>query len=729
MTLVSACSQHVVGVPVQNQRPNISLSAAPAESTEATYAVRLRWTALDPDGQVTSFRYAIDPPLFGDTTWTTTTRFEATIRFPSTEPPDPLPPAGQRVTARDQHAFVLCAIDDQGLRSEPIVRAFTSRTFVPWSVISSPRPTQIAISTLPRVTIRWDGFDPDGITAQPVSYRYRLIPSTLVNPDYPEAVSAGGVQAYFGAEAVNGFVGWDSTTADVREVTYERLDAERYYLFAVSARDDAGADETRFMTSSNVVFFKPTLNRTGPRLTVFNSFFRRTLTGGVSTDPSRILPLEIPAGMATTFFWFGEPGTGATMGGYRWALDLPDGNIADETPRENDQDVTRWSRWSLDETSITVGPFAGTPGQVEVHRLYVMGRDDIGFATLFTVELRVIAGEFDRPLLVVDDRYGALGGPVGAFPTEAEEDSFLFAVGGFPDRYTGGTSVPGAFAGLDYDTLDYRTRVATPGSGTGLPLALLGRYRIVAWYTDNTSAGVSSGTNPPPTALRMINRAGTLNTLAGYLEQGGKVFLFGEGVTVALAGGYWDQFSRFAPSVPYTGNNVLRAGSFLYDYVHMRSTLTTTSLAGLRFQSAIPYLPEFAGPASNADRSHDPRIGPGAARSAVRWAGLPRLTLGSYRGANPDPRLRYLNQTWHIPMAMRVVENGESVTDTLYLYQAENFDPGTAVNVPDGKPNAIHWHGASHGPLVWLGFPLYYFHVDEARAMVHKTIEVLERGE
>jgi hypothetical protein len=729
LVLLAGCGRHAVGVPVANQRPEVSLSGAPAPSTETTYAVRMRWTALDPDGEIASFRYAIDPPLEGDTTWTTTTLREATLRFPSTEPPDPLPPPGQRVTARDQHAFVLCAVDNEGLRSELVVRAFTSRTFVPWSTIFSPRPTSVYTSTLPRVTIRWNGADPDGIDGQPVSYRYRLIPAALVNPEYPDVVPAGGVQEYFGREAVAGFAGWDSTDAGHREVSYERLDADRTYLFAVSARDDAGADETRFMTASNVLFFKPTLNRNGPRMTVFSSFFRRTLTGGVSTDASRIIPVEVPSGSPLTFFWFGEPGSGTAMGGYRWALDIPDGNIADESPRENDQDFRHWSRWSLDETSVTLGPFPGTPGQVETHRLYVMGRDDVGFASLFTLELRVIAPVFDRPLLVIDDRYGTLGGPLGAFPTEAEEDTFHFAVGGVPDRYTGGTSVPGVFAGLDFDTLDYRTRSTTPGMGTGMPLSVLGRYRTVAWFTDNTSATAGSGTtvNPPPVALRLINMSGTLNTLAGYLRQGGRVLLFGEGTTVAIAGGYWRQFSNFPPQIPYTGNNVLRAGSFLYDYVHFRSSLSTTSLAGLRLQGAIPYLPEFRGPATTTDRSHDPRIGPGAERIAARWAGLPRLTMAAWRGANADPARRFVNLTWHVASPLRVIENGESVTDTLYLLQAETFDPApTAV---DGRPNAIHWHGAGHGPVVWLGFPLYYFEVSQARALVHKAIEVLERGE
>ena len=728
LAAAAGCAKHAADVLVENQRPEVSLSGAPGPLSEATYAVRLRWTALDPDGQVASFLYTVDPPLDADTTWSSTTLRELTLTFPSTEPPDPLPPPGQRVFARDQHAFVLVAVDNQGLRSAPVVRAFTSRTVVPFTTIASPRPTVVPASTLPAVTIRWSGADPDGATGKPIRYRYRLIPASLVNPDYPEVVPEGGVQEYFGREAVEGYAGWDSTSADTTQVFYERLDVGRTYLFAVSAEDDAGSFESRFMLQSNVLFFKPTLDRLGPRMTVFNSYFRHTLSGGVSTSPSRIIPLEVPAGSPVTFSWFGEPGTGTLMGGYRWALDLPNRNIADETPRADDNDTQHWSNWSIDETSATVGPLPGIPGQVDVHYFYVMGRDELGAASLFTVELRVVAPTFEKKLLVIDDRYGALGGPLGAFPTEAEEDTFHFAVGGVPDRYTGGTSRPGVFAGLDYDTLDYRSWSHTPGNGTGMPLSVLGRYQVVAWYTDNVSASAGTGStgNPPPIALRLVNLPGTLNTLAAYLRQGGKLLLFGDGGLPAIANAYYSGFSRFPSPIPYSGSNVLRAGSFLYDFLHFRgTTLTTTTLVGQRLASAIPYLPEFAGPATPADRTHDPRIGPGAVRTAERWSGLPRLTTYAWRGSNADPSRRFVNQTWAVASPLRALENNASVVDTLYLFQAEMLDLGTTT-ITDGKPNAIHYHGGAHGSVVWLGFPLYYFEVDQARTVVHKAVDVLE---
>lgn len=725
--LLAGCGRHVAGVPVENQRPIVSLSGGPAPLSDVLYTVRLRWTGLDPDGEIVAYQYAVDPPADADTTWTTLRTHEATLVFPSTDPPDPLPPSNQRVTARDQHAFVLRARDNEGLLSEPVIRSFTSRTIVPNSTIFRPRPTVVPVATLPSVTIEWTGLDLDGPPGQkPLGYHYKLVPAYVVHPSDPTYVPASRVQEYFGAEALAGFPGWGTTGPDTTRVTYEGLDLGRTYVFVVSAWDEAGAAESRFLPSSNALQFKPTLNSNGPRMTVFNTFFRQTLPGGVSLEPNRIIPLEIPSDRAVTFQWFGTPATGAQMAGYRWVLDVEGGLISNETPRVDDQDVHHWSAWSLEETAATIGPFTGTPGEANVHFFYVMGRDNVGFPSLFTIELRVIAPDRQRDLLVVDDRYGPYNPMSGPFPTEAEEDTFHFAVGGVPDLLTGGISQPGTFAGLDFDTLDYRNRPVA--AGPGVPLSVLARYRAVAWYTDAYSGAVGSGssTNPPPIALRYINTPEHMNTLALWLEQGGKLLLFGEGAPIAIATGYWSGFSRLPPTFPYTGSNVLRPGSFLHDFVHLRSTLNYASLTGQRLRGAIPNLPEFRGAASTADRTHDPRIGPGAERTAARWSGLPRLSLAAYRGAAVDPGQRWIAQTWNIGAPMQGIEGAgagaSAVVDTLYLFQSELYDPTNQGT--DGKPNAIHYHGSQHGEVVWLGFPLYYFEPDQARTLVRRVMSV-----
>src|SRR6185295_1968900 len=94
----------------------------------------------------------------------------------------------------------------------------------------------------------------------------------------------------------------------------------------------------------------------------------------------------------------------------------------------------------------------------------------------------------------------------------------------------------------------------------GIPLSTIGRYRVVAWYTNNTSASGSENTpylgNNPSTALRYMNADGHINILSLYLRQGGKLFLFGDGTVPAIGNGFWTRVGGqfFIPFLPYNSN-------------------------------------------------------------------------------------------------------------------------------------------------------------------------------
>lgn len=726
----SGCGKAQVTLPVTNLRPEVSLSAAPSPGDDVSYSVRLRWTGLDQDGQIEYFMYTVNPPAGGDTSWTHISAYEITLTFPATTPPGLLPPPGQNVIARDQQTFVLKAVDNEGASSMPVFRSFTARTVVPFTIIQVPRPSPVPAATLASVRVRWEGHDSDGPGDRPVRYYYRLVPAHEIHPGPPEEISAGLVQQFFEAGVIEGYAGWDSVGSDTTEVEYEGLEVGRTYFFAVSAIDEAGARESRFLMSSNVSQFRPTTNTLGPRITVFNSFFQHTMTGGISLSPSRIVPVEVPAGAGIAFNWSALAGQGSFITGYRWSLDLEGQDITNETQRTDDSDVRHWSAWSLNETSTLIGPFAGSPDSVETHFLYIEARDNLGFVSLFTLAIRVIVPAFDRPLLLVDDMYGGLSGRAGPYPTEAEQDTFYCAIGGFPDRLAGGTSRPGAFAGFELDTLDYRTY--TVYSRGVVPLSVLSRYRVVAWYSDfNSSSGGSDFSLLPTTCLRLMNVENQQNTLAIYLAQGGKALLFGEGATRAIASGFSSRFTRATPNAPYTTQDVLRPGCFLYDFVHLRSELNTAGTVSVQFtrpfqlRGAIPYLPEFAGTASQTDRTQDPRIGTGSTRTALTWTGLPRLTLTNYRGAPSNPEDRSINLTWYIsrPLQEPELAGQAPVLDTLYLCQARDFDLSGFGS--DGRPNGIHYYGPGHGEVVWLGFPLHYFELDQVRQLVRTALNVL----
>jgi hypothetical protein len=334
---------------------------------------------------------------------------------------------------------------------------------------------------------------------------------------------------------------------------------------------------------------------------------------------------------------------------------------------------------------------------------------------------------------------------VNPYPMEAEQDSFYYAYGGFPDslRLLAGTpgafSTRGSFADFDYDTLDYRSYPQE-----GIAVADLFRYQVIAAYTDANSAvnsGAKFGSNRPSTWLRLINSVNRENTLALYSKLGGKLWLFGDGTTTAIANGYYSRISGNVPHYPYESgddvrNDILRPGNFLYDFCHLRSELNqagngTLATANIPLHGCLPYLPQYAlaaGQPPPPDRSLDPRVGPSAQRTLAQgWGGLPRLTLAAYRTAPADPSLRSVAKTNVITQPLFVTEGTgaalQSVADTLYLCQALQYDPND-VNVPasDGLPNAIDYHGSEHGEVVWFGFPLYVFEPDQARQCAHTVL-------
>ena len=750
--VLSGCGHKATGTLVPNERPNIKITDSPISGTETFYSVRINWAASDADGQVTRYIYATDPPVQGDTVWTETNSSEVTVFFRSPNPNDPLPPLGSVIISRGYHTFVVKAIDNEGTPSAPDTRSFTSRTTAPSTIIDTPRPThQQPISTTPSVTISWVGTDPDGVLSQkPIKYKFKIVSATDINPGNPTGITAQQIQDYFGKDADNFFAAWDSVSGDTTQVFYEGLTPQTVYFFAIVAFDEAGAFEPRFNLDSNVLQFRPTLEKLGPDITVFNEFFSKTQsTGGVSLAPSRIYPFEFPADSPIKLNWSATADVGARVTGYRWAVDIEGQDIGNETPRTDDSDVHHWSTWSINEVSATIGPFTGSVDSTITHFFYLEARDNLGFVSLFTIRLRIVKPRFDRDLLVIDDMYGTPTERIVSnntfnykvpYPMEAEQDSFYYAVGGYPDsiairgvptdpnRPT--TSQPGVFSSFAYDTLDYRFY-----ANETILLEDLARYKVVAWYTDNPSASRTGSkfSTTPGTALRRINSVSQLNTLAVYLKQQGHAFLFGDGTTTAIANGYWSRFGGGAARIPYTSGetnaDILKLGNFLYDFPHLRSQLITGGLASQptltqnqQLKACIPYLPQFAGPATQTDRTHDPRIGPSAERNVPLWGDLPRLTIAGYRSANVNPDNRSVNLTWCINQPLFVTEgtgaNFQSTLDTLYLFQAKTLDLNH-VQVPpsDGFPNAVYYHGADNGSLVWMGFPLYFFELDQARTV------------
>jgi hypothetical protein len=332
---------------------------------------------------------------------------------------------------------------------------------------------------------------------------------------------------------------------------------------------------------------------------------------------------------------------------------------------------------------------------------------------------------------------------------EAEADSFYYAVGGMADSIGilwGGNpnaeSTRGMFADFAFDTLDYYNGYPNEG----ILLSDLARYKVVAWYSDRNSGNLNAakfGSPNPMTAMRFINSVNQLNTLAVYLRQNGKAWLFGEGVTQAIANGFVSKIPGANAQVPFTTgedvqDDILQLGNFLYDFIHLRSEVSTagtsnvTSTFRQQMHSAIPYLPSFrcTSPPPTQGRTCDPRIGPTAERNVADWGGLPLLVVGGYRDQAPVANDRRYWPTYVVTQPLFVTEavGGQAVPvlDTLFINGALFYDANrTRIPPSDGFPNALHYRGSDHGELVWFGFPMHFFPQDDARTTARIVLENL----
>ena len=400
------CSKTLKNTILPNQRPTMRLTYAPVDTTQAEfYTYKMNWVGFDADGRVTRFEYAIDPPSDAglDTEWVATTNNEQTFNFTASIPGDPTVP---QPLARDFHVFVIRALDNRGLYSAPIARAFYSFGVAPVVRIDEPAPSSlISPSVTPAVRIDWTGYDyidPNGyVFEKPLYYKYRIFKSDsdprwtfwLSHPDSMRTTFAPN------------FAGWDSTGPDSAFVQYTNLIPNSEYLFVVVAFGRSGAYSPVWNLNTNMLKMAVGFaGQLGPVITLYNSFFSYTYASGgfpSPLDPSWAVQLQVPSGEPLTFNWTAQPPAGSMMRRYRWVMDLV--NLDDETERTSQDDWYHWSAWSLTATA-TVGPFTGAGGDTgEVHNFYVEAEDINGLVSLGWIQFRVFKPTWERNLMIVND--------------------------------------------------------------------------------------------------------------------------------------------------------------------------------------------------------------------------------------------------------------------------------------------------------------------------------------
>jgi hypothetical protein len=615
----AGCSKQLQHTTLQNQMPTVTLTWAPIDTkSKVFYIYKMNWVGYDPDGRVAYFQYLVDPPTAeGVDIWAgakRTEKNEEQITFQSTKPEDGFQDQAVPRT-EDPHVFMIRAVDNLGKASEPVARAFYSFGVAPTVQILNPTPQKLLVPKVtPAVRVSWTGkdfTDQNGISFEKPLFQGK---GYRDDPDYKKYGYKYHIYKRFNPgvhwddwlqdpdslrrEVAPDFVGWDSIGPETPEVQFTNLTTGSDYLFVVVAFSRSGAYSPIFALqglNANMLRMRVELAGVfGPTITLFNSFFQYSYkTGGYLLDPSRAILLQVPAGAPLRFNWFAVPDPGSIMRRYRWVLDLV--ALDDETPRTNQNDWYHWSPWGGPEfTSATIGPFVGSEGDTgEIHNFYLEAEDINGLVSLGWVQFRVYRPTFDRDILVVNDtrfqvdeiaetqppgRTDSLRAPYGVWPSRAELDTFLFAVGGKPWRMKTGSrlSRAGIFSGYSFDTLGTRYGQTIPT----IALGLLGHYQYVVWMADKAAGydlAPNSQTLPMPTLLYMSDRD-RQNTLATWVSQGGKLW--------ALGGGFATATNKLWNSTRNDDNQIrtysslstppdLTAGRFMYDLVHWRSEFRT----------------------------------------------------------------------------------------------------------------------------------------------------------
>jgi len=690
-----------VGLLPLNQRPEIELTQVPAATTEPYfYAYEIRWAGFDADGVVDHYLYCVDPPTAAgaDTPWVATTANRQTFLFRS----DQVDSAAAR-TGHAYHTFVIKAVDNGGLASAPAHRSFNSYTITPSVEILSPIPNHLFTPTFgPSFRITWTGDDPDGRTSRrPLRYKWKVFEdggeidllSVLLEPDTLRRRYAPA------------FAGWDSVGGDTTELNLRDL-TPGSKLAVLVAFDEAGAFSPVFSLDDNMLLFNVSYsNALGPLLTISNEFlWYRYERPMYSIDPTTFIVAEFPADAPINFRWSGSTHGGTFVAGYRWKLD---GDVADQAPRSDEAlDVGHWSRWSPLTTSCTIPPIVPPPGQTsETHFFYLEAKDNEGQTSLAVVQFNAIRPAFDKRLLIVDDtRFkldsrlanGSLAPPTGPWPTAAELDTFLYAVGGRPwiGYPAGTTSPPGLFAGYDFDTLGTRHQ-----PGGVLTLGQLGRYREILWIVDGKSAAnlnpVDYPRDPMP-FLHHVSYPGRSNPLTVWVKQGGRLWLMGGGAAQCTQ----REYEKYGTStlVYAFADSELVQGRFMFDIVQWRSEITV----GLLRQ---------AGRSTAGQRAW-----PGAPDYSTLPALLSEKTVATDPMATYAPN-RTINADYY-----QTVFTGEAMTKANTIVQ--DVDPGTGEDlqpmldtlyttnggaVGSGRPLMTLYHGGEHAPVVFSGFPLWFY--------------------
>lgn len=547
--ITGSCSDNVLtGEKKANIRPTIRITNAPLERSETTYRIHIYWDASDRDGKVRYSEYCIvsgDPYGFSpsDTTghdkWTKTIdedtkevyhdkwfAFECDSISYNIE-------IGEKDYTRSEktQTFFIRAIDWEGGVSEVAHVSFNSWTLAPEAQITSPDITGLdSFSTV--ITFEWKGtdyVDSEKNTQPPDSIRYMIqnISDLDIPPDappawidrpyrfmddlmnrYPLVFNKYFKKKYGGSGWIKYATSDTGSTTKIGDDEFLNPDAPAPYVFAVQAKDEAGAITSimRQTTGGNVVCF--TVSPKNPVLRVTEKTIGSAIF--IGERAAKAAESQVPPGIELRFSWTANASDyGGQISGFRYGWDI----VNLDNPDEWD------SQWGRDVKGSVKTYYSST------HTLNVQVRDDGGHVTTGLVSVQVIDFNMKNALLLVDDWGLGTSDYNGQIPMESEHDAYLTNM------------IESKVSGFDetrdvYDTVVRTNRIAIQN---------LANYKNMIWiFGDQPGSWLENITFIPESAAGGAGGS-RVNLIKLFLRAGGHVLTYG--MSGYARGGLGDCFS------------------------------------------------------------------------------------------------------------------------------------------------------------------------------------------
>jgi len=518
--LTAGCgNEPFIGDTVKNQPPEVWLSAAPPEGTADTYIIHMYWGGWDPDGEIAYYEYSITDNEYGafdpaDTSgsekWSRVYSNDSTFTFTADQLADSN--ASSLVTRFQRtHTFFIRAVDMEGMPSKmPDYRSFTTWTLSPSVHVQIPVRRQYNPANVPAITTyRWVATDYINTTQQkqePDSVRWILHPVTSNHFQ----IAIDWIRKNLDSDEWSDWHDYHAPGDTGKFWTTPPTDFGNY-VFAIQAKDEAGAVTPVFDEIYNVRRILVSRRTTGPQLTVTNQFIGSIATA-VETTPITII--DLPAGVPVQFRWSANADDyGGTVVGYRYGWDIADLSDPDQ--------------WDVDWTPFTTTSAVSIPKTYffGVHTFSIEVVDNSGSVSRIEVKVNIIQFTMARNLLLVDDYWEnpELSGFTitgGAVPSDEEHDAFW------------------AEMLDDLDSFNSFSDILEVHGGDIFPISVLANFKSVIW---NVTGGWALTAQATPMLSSLVNfrskdptksvsSGGKVqpNILSLFMAAGGHVLVCGE---------------------------------------------------------------------------------------------------------------------------------------------------------------------------------------------------------